>query len=471
MTIKEIETLSGLPRANIRYYESEGLIAPRRAENGYREYSQADVETLLRVKLLRALGLRVDTIKSLAAGTLTLDDALDARLEELRTEQETLDAAGRVAAGLRQAHAEFSTLDAAGYLGELLAASQTALRQDVKPYVHAPVRRYIARSFDFLLCSLPWHLVLQSAGVDTRARLASIWMSVLGAVTMLVLEPLLLHLFGTTPGKWLMGLRVTDENGKNLTLAAAWRRTWRVLWYGYGFFIPIYSIVRLYASWKAEQDERPLEWEDGSELHAAPWKAWRGAAWAAAVLALLAATVLAGLKTYQPTYTGDLTVRQFAENYGYIHSREGFLSRELYSDGTWAPATQLGFQVVSHSKNVPNLSYTTKDGSLIGISLHMGAETCTGPVYSLPFRELYLTILAFDGARNSASADEALASAARQLLDEPLQELHTQAAGYQIDYSLITTGFTGLADDGSLELPRNTTGSYNLSFEIWKLDE
>ena len=36
MTIKEIETLSGLPRANIRYYESEGLIAPKRSENGYR---------------------------------------------------------------------------------------------------------------------------------------------------------------------------------------------------------------------------------------------------------------------------------------------------------------------------------------------------------------------------------------------------------------------------------------------------
>ena len=225
MTIKEIETLSGLPRANIRYYESEGLISPKRAENGYREYSQTDVDVLLRVKLLRALGLRIDTIKSLAAGTLTLEAALDARLEELRTEQENLDAAGRVAAGLRQAHAEFSTLDAAGYLGELLAASQTALRQDVKPYVHAPVRRYVARSFDFLLCSLPWHLVLQAAGVDTKERLASIWMSVLGAVTMLVLEPLLLHLFGTTPGKGLMGLRVADENGKRMTLAGQQRST------------------------------------------------------------------------------------------------------------------------------------------------------------------------------------------------------------------------------------------------------
>ena len=223
-------------------------------------------------------------------------------------------------------------------------------------------------------------------------------------VTMLVLEPLLLHLFGTTPGKWLMGLRVTDENGQRLPLAAAWRRTWRALWYGYGCFIPVYSIVRLYTSWKTEQAEQPLEWEDGSELRAAPWKAWRGAAWAAAVLALLAATVLVGLKTCQPTHTGDLTVRKFAENYDYIHSTEGLLSRELYDDGTWAPATQLGFQVIHHTKNVPNLSYTTKDGSLIDISLHMGAEACTSPVYGLPFRELYLTMLAFDGARTAAGA-------------------------------------------------------------------
>ena len=256
MTIKEVETLSGLPRANIRYYESEGLIAPKRAENGYREYSQADIDVLLRVKLLRALGLRIDTIKSLAAGTLTLESALDTRLEELHTEQENLDAAGRVAAGLRQTHAEFSTLDAAGYLGELLAASQTALRQDVKPYVHAPVRRYIARSFDLLLCSLPWYLVLQVAGVDTKARLASIWLSILSMAVMLVLEPLFLHLFGTTPGKWLMGLRVTDENGKTLPLAAAWRRTWRVLW-------PVSQSTALFVSTPAGRPSRPSSRSNG----------------------------------------------------------------------------------------------------------------------------------------------------------------------------------------------------------------
>ena len=186
---------------------------------------------------------------------------------------------------------------------------------------------------------------------------------------------------------------------------------------------------------------------------------------------MLAATVLAGFKTYRPTYTGDLTVRQFADNYNYIHSTEGLLSRELYDDGTWAPTTQLGFKVIHHTKSVPNLSYTTTDGRLIGISLHMGAETCAGSVSGLPLRELYLTILAFDGARRSASADEALTAAAQQLLDEPLQELHTQAAGYRIDYSLTITGFNGFASDGSLELPRNATGRYDLSFDMRKLDE
>ena len=68
MTIKDMELQTGLARANIRYYEAEGLITPERAENGYRDYSQEDAETLLRVKLLRALGLTVGQIKAVVRG-------------------------------------------------------------------------------------------------------------------------------------------------------------------------------------------------------------------------------------------------------------------------------------------------------------------------------------------------------------------------------------------------------------------
>lgn len=45
MNIKEVEEQTGLPRSNIRFYEKENLILPLRNEkNGYRVYSEKDVE-------------------------------------------------------------------------------------------------------------------------------------------------------------------------------------------------------------------------------------------------------------------------------------------------------------------------------------------------------------------------------------------------------------------------------------------
>ena len=49
MHIKDVEQRTGLSRANIRYYEQEGLVHPARRKNGYRDYSPDDLETLLRV--------------------------------------------------------------------------------------------------------------------------------------------------------------------------------------------------------------------------------------------------------------------------------------------------------------------------------------------------------------------------------------------------------------------------------------
>lgn len=63
MTIKELETLLGMTRANIRFYEQEGFLCPQRRENNYRIYSQEDVDTLRKIKLLRQLGLPLDTIR------------------------------------------------------------------------------------------------------------------------------------------------------------------------------------------------------------------------------------------------------------------------------------------------------------------------------------------------------------------------------------------------------------------------
>lgn len=76
MTIREIEDASGLPRANVRYYESLGLIHPARAANGYRDYRQEDLDTLLKIKLLRQLDCSLEDIQALEKGTRSLDQVL-----------------------------------------------------------------------------------------------------------------------------------------------------------------------------------------------------------------------------------------------------------------------------------------------------------------------------------------------------------------------------------------------------------
>ena len=40
MNIAEAERRTGLSRANIRFYEKEGLLTPTRGENGYRDYTE-----------------------------------------------------------------------------------------------------------------------------------------------------------------------------------------------------------------------------------------------------------------------------------------------------------------------------------------------------------------------------------------------------------------------------------------------
>ena len=51
MKINEVEALVGIPKKNIRFYESEGLLKPERSSNGYRDYSEEEAEILRRIKL------------------------------------------------------------------------------------------------------------------------------------------------------------------------------------------------------------------------------------------------------------------------------------------------------------------------------------------------------------------------------------------------------------------------------------
>ena len=119
MTSKEMEARSGVPRANIRYYEAEGLLCPARAKNGYRNYSEADLAALEKIKLLRRLGVPMEELKAVQGGSRSLSEALDSRLASLAGERGTLERVERVCGELRRSGETFETLDPGTYLSVL----------------------------------------------------------------------------------------------------------------------------------------------------------------------------------------------------------------------------------------------------------------------------------------------------------------------------------------------------------------
>lgn len=241
MTIREIEALSGMTRANIRFYESEGLLTPNRMENGYRDYTRSDLDTLHKIRLLRALGLGIDEIRKLSAGETALGEALESRLSAMQEEQRTLVRAEEVARAMLRAHADYATLDTGRYLAALEAGAQTAVQQDVQPKLHAPWRRFFARMIDLLLYDLTWMVILTSAGLCAAGnRGVTLLNDFLALLTMLLLEPLLLQKTGTTLGKWLLGLSVRNLSGAKLRYSEGLDRTARLIWRGFGAGIPIY---------------------------------------------------------------------------------------------------------------------------------------------------------------------------------------------------------------------------------------
>lgn len=111
--INEVERLVGITKGNIRFYEKEGLLTPgRNSENGYREYSEADVEWLKKIKLLRMLDVPIEEILRLRSGELTLEDAMGRHIIQLERRLANLAAMSGLCAQLRDSRCTLDGLDA-----------------------------------------------------------------------------------------------------------------------------------------------------------------------------------------------------------------------------------------------------------------------------------------------------------------------------------------------------------------------
>lgn len=109
MHVGELARRTGTTIRALRYYESAGLVVPRRLSNGYREYDPIAVRQVGQIRELMALGLSVEEtrpfVESVAAGSADTDvcaaavatyrstiTGLHERIGKLTAQREALDA-------------------------------------------------------------------------------------------------------------------------------------------------------------------------------------------------------------------------------------------------------------------------------------------------------------------------------------------------------------------------------------------
>lgn len=120
MKIYQVEELVGVTKKNIRFYEDQGLLNPKRnPENDYREYSLADVKQLQKIKLLRKIDVPIEEIRLLQQGKKSFEQTMQTQIEALEKQQKNAQIMANLCHKMKDEITDLNQLDAEPYLEEM----------------------------------------------------------------------------------------------------------------------------------------------------------------------------------------------------------------------------------------------------------------------------------------------------------------------------------------------------------------
>lgn len=402
MRIQELEHLTGADRATIRFYEKQELISPGRSENGYRDYSPEDAEELKKILLLRELGVTIETIRNLQLGKEDFQDVMTRQAQILMNRSERMARASAVCEVLSSAGIQYTQLETAKYHAmlngptQLLGSTQPGVTgrfsEPVEKEIH-PWRRYFARMIDHTIVNALLYffavVVIRmrpvSEGMGTLIRIAS-WLALVPT------EAALLHYFGTTPGKWIMGIRIAYYEGGRLSFAAALQRTWQAVMRGTAFGVPILTDIcmlwqyckltgrswRRFQRYDDVQEPTDMAWDAETETFYTAELSWRNIVSLVAVEAVcIAVTGFSAMDGVLPKYRGnDITISQFSDNYNmYNYVLYSEMGSNLLPDGTIAqgdPYLTISIDGIGELPNTPvgNFQYELEGERVTAVTMH-----------------------------------------------------------------------------------------------------
>lgn len=377
MRIQDMELHSGMDRATIRFYEKEGLIMPDREENGYRCYGDEDLQILQKIKLLRKLGVSLQKIKDLQQGTENFSDILIQQIEMLENRIQDDTSAKKVCIEMQRSGVDYKTLDSQHYLDMLenMNSEDALIFHENIRMEHHPWRRYLARLIDLnLTAALIQFLVVVVFRVRPYGEELLLLVQYASYLMAAPLLAMLHHKWGTTPGKWAMGIHIESFKGGKLDFATAFEREKQILWYGFGLFIPIYHLWCLYRSYKADIEGKENEWNYDAEILYTNWSTVKKIGILASICVTIILNLVSKFDSVMPQHKYDqITVAQFAKNYETYDKILGYHSSMVLNDaGKWVPSTddeitvEIGIDDPNHIR--PEFQYILSDDVITAVN-------------------------------------------------------------------------------------------------------
>lgn len=325
--IQELERIVGIERATIRFYEKEGLIAPVRSENGYRDYSEADAEELQRIRLLRELGVSLDTIRNLQNGSEDFAAVMRRQCQILAGRRDQMEQARIVCERISADGVGYTQLDTLTYQllldGPLLTTGQGSgdsfcEREYRQPH---PWRRYFARVMDHaLLAAVLWFFIVVVLRIRPAGQIGQQFLGYMCWFGMMPLEAACLHRWGTTPGKRIMGIRVEAAEGGRLSYSDAIVRAWKVFRHGMFLGIPLVNLYCMYRGYQDHNKNWNTMWDEDCEVGFRRFS-WKNIAVYILIFAVaMGLNVVSAVDSTRPGYrSDDLTEAQFIANYNFYN--------------------------------------------------------------------------------------------------------------------------------------------------------
>ena len=286
-----------------------------------------------------------------------------------------------------------------------------------------PFRRFAARILDTTLMTLIGGAILRlgfRVNVGISLKMVA-YCEIIFWLFEMMIEPLLLTTFGTTPGKFIMGIKIRDMKTKNkLDLKQGYIRALKLAWQGFGFMIPIYTVFKRAMSFLRCRMDDTMPWDNGIDVELVDESPVRIALVIIAVVLLNVGDELVSKQALIPENRGQITSEQFYENVVELMKYNGYVG------------------------DIPDFKMDIKSGYVKSVSLTYTSDQTDKNRYD----EMYLGFLAFAGASEDSNGLKLMTTSALGLL----KSYYTNFTGSYGGVNLINTSDSEINDAGSYSL-------------------